>query len=74
MRVGNINQQSFGVSYSEIMLRTMNVAKQQKGVVKKAEPTLYAQLLMKDEYFLSDEVNDLLKANYFSYLINNIKK
>ena len=74
MRVGNINQQSFGVSYSEIMLRTMNVAKRQKGVVKKAVPSLYAQLLMKDEYFLSDEVNDLLKANYFSYLINNIKK
>ena len=73
MQINRINQQSFGVSSNEVMIRAAQLAKKQENTVCTKKPSLYAQLLLKDKLFSSDKVSNLVKSDYFSYLINNAK-
>lgn len=67
MYIDKINKQTFGVSYSEIFVKTMNHVKNQKPEPKR-ELTLKAQLLMRDEFFKCAEICDSVKASYFAFL------
>ena len=74
MYINKISQQSFGISYSEIMLKTAQLVKTQQPKINAQKPSLFAQMLLKDKFFTSDKVSDTVKSNYFSYIINSINK
>ena len=72
MYINKTNQQTFGISCNEAFLRALKNAKKGKKDLKSTKPSLLAQLLMKDPFFLSKEVSDMIKANYFAFL-NKVK-
>lgn len=73
MHIKRVDKVLSGVSYSELVVKTAELLKKQKPAVQAKSPTLRAQVLMQDKFFAENEVNETVRANYFSYLINSVK-